>query len=113
MYKLGDKVKYNPPQKGIWTIKEIIEAPFALEWTWFLYTCPHCQREVNETKIHQIYRVEVLTNDKGYLITMGYTVDGRYMRLPDESFHTHKSMTQAIKKKSSFMKKRKVKKEKP
>ena len=98
MYKLGDKKKFNPPQKGIYELKEIVTMKLALQWTWFLRVCPHCQREINETKIHNINEVHIWARTDGKdVIMISPTTDGRYMRLPDKKFETGRSLVGKVK----------------
>ena len=100
MYKLGDKRKFNEPQKGEYILKEIVQQNLALEWKWFLRVCPHCQREINETKIHEIREVHIWERADGKdVIMIAPTLDGRYMRLPDKKYENTRNMTSKIKSK--------------
>ena len=102
--KVGDKRKFNEPQKGEYELKEIVKVKLALQWTWFLRVCPHCQREINETKIHNIEEVYIWEREDGDITMIAPTLDGRYMRLPDKKFEPSMDMTSKVKEKSKYLK---------
>jgi len=103
--KVGEKRTFNFDKGKTYEIKEIIDNPtLSLEWTWVYTVCPHCQRKIKETKIHNITRIEVLENEDGNIETLGYTEDKKYMRLPSKHFTPEKDMSEAIKEKSKYLK---------
>ena len=103
--QIGDKRKFNEPQKGEYELKEIVKVKLALQWIWFLRVCPHCQREINETRIHNMEEVHIWErlNDKD-IVMIAPTLDGRYMRIPDKKFEPSRDMTDKVKKKSKYLK---------
>jgi len=98
MYRLGDKRKFNYPQRGEYILKEIVKQDLSLQWTWRYRICPHCQREINETKLHSIQEVHIWEGVDGKdVIMIAPTLDGKYMRLPDKKFEPSMDMTDKVK----------------
>ena len=103
--KVGEKRTFNFDKGKTYEIKEIIDKPnLSVEWTWVYTVCPHCQKQIKETKIHNISCIEVLENEDGNIETLGYTEDHKYMRLPNKHFIPEKDMSNAIRAKSVYLK---------
>ena len=103
--KVGEKRTFNFDKGKTYEIKEIIAEPkLSVEWEWKYMVCPHCQKQIKETKIHNISCIEVLENEDGNVECLGYTTDKKYMRLPNKHFMPEKDMSEEIKKKSKYLK---------
>jgi len=98
--KIGDKRKLNC-SKFEYTVVDILEgANLPLEWDWIKMKCPHCNKDIVDTKNYTIDTIEVLENKDGKMY-LGFTkeqVSGGplTMQLPDKNFHPDKDMTKAI-----------------
>ena len=111
--KLGDKVNFNFAKGKKFEVKEVVEnANLPISWEWNRGNCPHCSKKISSVKDYTIDIVNVLEEDNGDIIYIGYTkelINGvpLTMRLPDNSFHKDKDMSETIKNKSKFLKEKK------
>ena len=116
--QVGHKRHFTFDTNKKYEIKEIIkDANLPLEWEWFPLKrqdnkkgeCPHCHEVISIKRNYTIDSVEVLENEDGKVIYLGYTKELMYgkpltMRLPDEEFFPDKSMVDGIKSKSKYLK---------
>lgn len=96
--QIGDKRLFSEPQKGEYILKEIVKQNLALEWKWIKTICPHCQKEISETRVHNIQEVHIWERIDGKdTIMLAPTTDGLYMRLPDKNYESSRDMTDKVK----------------
>ena len=114
--KLGDKVNFNFAQGKKFQVKDIIkDANLPISWDWDRGSCPHCNKKITSTKDYTIDVVNILEEENGDTIYIGYTKElindlPLTMRLPDNSFYKEKNMSNVIKEKSKFLKEKNAKK---
>lgn len=108
--KVGDKKKFNHPQKGVWELKEIVEKPaMDFDWDWDKGECPHCEKRIVITKTYKLEKLFIWEKD-GETFTTSQTEpvtnDGKglHLRLPDKNFFADKDMTDVVKEKSKYLK---------
>jgi len=109
--KIGDKRKFNHPQKGEYEVKSIIDNPsMDLDWDWDMGKCPNCNQNLVRHKTYKLEKIYILENENGKILMLGetepVTKDGKplLMRLPDKDFYAEKDMTDTVKNKSSYLK---------
>lgn len=115
MFRVGEKKRFNHPQKGIWELKEIIVKPdLDLDWSWFLMDCPHCGKRIVRDRTYKLEKLFIWENDKQERFvtseTEPVTKDGKplHLRLPDKRFYADRDMTDKIRAKSGYLKGKEV-----
>ena len=108
--KLGDKLNFNFAKGKEFEVKEIIEnANLPISWDWKKGICPHCNKEIVNTKEYTIDEIVITEDSEGNLIKLGYTKElvsdkPLTMRLPDKDFYKEKDMSSVINSKSKYLK---------
>lgn len=85
-------------------IVEVLEEPaITMSWNWKETMCPHCKRNIINTKIHDFFRIEILVdinkkNSKNPddIICLGFSRDEQTM------FLTREKMAEAFQKSVNF-----------